>query len=80
MFLGHCCNVRELQLLTKQPHCVLHREEDAEAILDPPLHTPWMNVILSRVQAEAWDPLEMAVSIAWIDHGGMVWAGMPCFT
>ena len=38
MCLGHCCNARDLQLLSKQLHCVCLREENAEAILGPPLH------------------------------------------
>ena len=38
MCLGKCRNARELQLITKQPHTVCHREEDAEAILDPTMH------------------------------------------
>ena len=40
MCLGICCNERELQFLSKQPHCICRREEDAEDILDPPLHLP----------------------------------------
>ena len=40
MRLGHYRNTRELQLLSKQPYCVRHREEDAEAILDSPLYLP----------------------------------------
>ena len=39
--------------------------------------SPRMNVVISRVQAEAWCSLEMAVSSAWGDHSGPVWVGMP---
>ena len=37
MCLGHCHNVRYLQLFSKEMHCARRREEDAEAILDLPL-------------------------------------------
>ena len=37
MCLGHCHNVRYLQIFSKEMHCAHHREEDAEAILDLPL-------------------------------------------
>ena len=40
MCLGQCRNARELHLLSKQPHCIRHKEEDAEAILYPPLNFP----------------------------------------
>ena len=40
----------------------------------------WMNKVISGVQAEAWGPLEMAVSKASGYHGGPVWAGMPFST
>ena len=40
IWLRHCRNRRELQLLSKLPRCIRHREEDAEAILDSPLYLP----------------------------------------
>ena len=42
--------------------------------------SPQMNVVISEVQAEAGGPLEMAVSISWGDHGGLVWEGIPSST
>ena len=36
--------------------------------------SPQMKEFISGVQAEAWGPLEMAVSKASGDHGGPVWA------
>ena len=39
--------------------------------------SPWMNMVIYRVQAEAWCPLEMAVYSTWGDHIGLVWVGMP---
>ena len=39
-----------------------------------------MKEVISGVQAEAWGPLDMAVSEASGDHGGPVWAGMPSST
>ena len=38
--------------------------------------SPQMKEVISGVQAEAWGPLDMAVSEASGDHGGPVWAGM----
>ena len=42
--------------------------------------SPWINLVISGVQAEAWGILEMAVSSALGDHGGLVWAGIPSST
>ena len=39
-----------------------------------------MKVVIYRVQADAWGPLEMAVAKASVDHGSPVWAGMPSST
>ena len=39
-WLRHCRNTRELQLLSKHPHCIRRREEDARAILDFSLYLP----------------------------------------
>ena len=41
---------------------------------------PLMNVVISGLQAQVWDPLDMAVSSAWGDHRGPVWAGIPSST
>ena len=38
--------------------------------------SPWMNVVISGVQAKAWGPLEMTVSSTRGYLGGPVWAGM----
>ena len=38
MCLGHCRNYRELQILSKQPHCVRYKEEDSKSILNPTLN------------------------------------------
>ena len=40
MCLGKRRNMGDLQLLLKQSYRVCSREEDAESILDPPLHLP----------------------------------------
>ena len=40
MYLRYLRDAGELQILLKQSYCICRREEDAEAILDPPLHIP----------------------------------------
>ena len=40
MCLGYHCNVGEIEYLSKYPHQIYHREENAEAILYPLLHLP----------------------------------------
>ena len=37
-------------------------------------------MVISKVQAKEWYPLEMAVSSAWEYHGGPVWAGITSST
>ena len=39
--------------------------------------SPRMKEVISGVQAEAWGPLEMAVSKASGDHGGLCEQGYP---
>ena len=41
---------------------------------------PQTNVVIYRIQDEAWGPLEMTVSSACIYHGGPVWAVIPSST
>ena len=70
------------KICSKNPHCVRHNKEDDKAILYPPLHPqpPRINITIYGVDAEAWVPLELAVYIAWLNHGGSVWTGMTSYT
>ena len=40
MFLRHCCDAGDVQIIPKRSYCVCRWEEDAKAVFDPLLNIP----------------------------------------
>ena len=80
MRLRHRRNVVDLQLLPKQSYHVCRREEDAESILDTPLHLPLdEGSHLWGARRGVW-PLGDGGIQFLVRPQGVVWAGMTFST